>query len=147
MKTRKLVKDIDEALGKPSYLRKPYKQTVDPAKKLFGEKEGRSLGKMAFLRSVAEHRVQMVEDIKRHLLDLVPKALAVKDLILSDHRQSVWLRDRTASDVLDRTLPKPQQELNIKGAIITGQYSKEELERVLFERLTKLIEGGQEQTK
>jgi len=144
MRTKDLVGEIDKALERPLSLKRRQAMT-DPALKLFGKK-GRPLSKAAFLKSVVEHRVEMIEDIKHHLLDLVPKALAVKDGILSDHRQSIWLRDRTASDVLDRTLPKPQQEVNIKGAIITGQYSKEELERILYGRLVKALEGEEDKS-
>lgn len=90
---------------------------------------------------IKQYRVEFAKEIQNHLLKLAPKALALKDAIISDDEHSIWLRDRVASDILDRILPKPSQQINIKGALVTAQYTDEELKAILLSRLMVAAEA------
>lgn len=95
-----------------------------------------------FIARAEAFKVAFIKDIQDHLLKMAPKALALKDEILSDPKQSIWLRSNTASDVLDRVAPRPSQNVNIRGAIVTAQYSDEELKEILMNRMIGEINKG-----
>jgi hypothetical protein len=109
-------------------------------------KRTRPRSNITFFKRCHEMRVEVVKDIQNHLLEMAPKALATKDQILSSRKESMWLKDKVATDVLDRLVPRPSQNVNIKGAIVTGQLTDEELKRLLIARLNAVGEEENEPT-
>lgn len=87
-----------------------------------------------------ELQVSTARDIQTRLMGLVPKALAVKKAILEDEEESRWLQNTVASDVLDRTLARPSQNVTVKGAIVTASYTDEELKEIVLERMMLALE-------
>lgn len=92
---------------------------------------------------IEEMRIATVRDVQDKLLALAPKALAVKEQILDDEEESRWLKNTVASDILDRTVARPSQNVNLRGAIVTASYTDEELRQILAQRILDGMVGEQ----
>ena len=93
------------------------------------------MSRATFIQKAEQFKVQIVKDIQDHLLKMAPKALAIKDFILESPKASIWLKNTVGTEVLDRLAPKPTQNISVKGALVTAQYSDEELKKILLGRI------------
>lgn len=119
----------------------PHSKATNEAEASVPLKPGQHL---SLAQRARRYRIQTLKDVQDHLLRLVPKALAVKEYILSDEDESIWLQDRVATDILDRVVPKPSQQVSIKGAIISAQYTDEELREVVAQRILAAVTGKED---
>jgi len=132
-------KDEEQLTFTPRKTRKPRpgEITKGSLKKAFSTQVA---SRSKFLKMCENFKVEQVRDIQRFLLGMAPKALALKDAILTSPKASVWLRNTVGTEVLDRLAPKPTQNISVKGAIVTAQYSDTELRQMLMNRILNAAE-------
>ena len=72
------------------------------------------------------HKLTLVQD-DRYFDTLVPRALQVKIELLENPNASPMLRDKVATDIIDRAKGKPRQSLEVKSLNYNIEGTEEEL--------------------
>lgn len=83
--------------------------------------------------------------LMRSLMNLAVPAIGLKKRVLNDESAPLYLRLQNANDILDRTLPKPTQSINLNSTVLQANYTDRELKEILVNRLAKkgIMIGGE----
>lgn len=76
--------------------------------------------------------------ILRSLTELAPTAVKFKSDLLNDTTAPDYLRLANANDILDRTLPKPTQQVSLSANVVQANMTDRELKEILTQRLTSI---------
>ena len=71
------------------------------------------------------------------MMSLAPDAIKFKKDLMKDPDCPKYLKLANANDILDRTVPKPDKNINIRGSLSTSGLSDRELKEVMMKKLAE----------
>jgi len=98
-----------------------------------------------FEKELDETRRVSASGLLKDLMQIAPSAIDFKKKLMKDLTEPTYLRLANANDILDRTLPKPTQQISMNAQVLQANMSRRELKEILMNRLARHgIVGDQE---
>ena len=85
--------------------------------------------------SLQSKRVASATNLQASLMELATPAIKFKKRLLNNEMAPDFLRLKNADDILDRTIPKPTQQVNMTGQIMQANLSAREIKELIISKL------------
>lgn len=89
------------------------------------------------VEAIRTHKIVNAQQASTEMMKLVEASIKLKKRIIVDETEPMFLRNQVAAEMLDRTVPRPSQNININGAMMQVNMTDRELKELLAEKLMK----------